>query len=70
MATHTIKYQDIDFTVEGSFIKGEESTRYHPGYPDEFEIENIFISDQDVTQLLTEDSIRELEQLVFEKYYQ
>lgn len=69
MATHTIKYQDIDFTIEGTYIPGEIGSWEQPPYPAEFEIENIFIADQDVTQLLTEDSIRELEELVFEKYY-
>lgn len=69
MKTHEIKYEGVNFTIDGNFTKGESATLDHPGYPDVFEIENIYISGQDVTHLIDESIIESMENMVYQKYY-
>ena len=67
-----IVFRGIDITVFGKYIPEESAVRYdsnmegHPGYPEYFNIESIFIENTDVTDLL-EEHLDEIEKLVLEQ---
>jgi hypothetical protein len=56
MRTEIIDYNEIEFEVEYTFIEGDFST----GLVDSFNIENIYIHDTEVLEVLSEKTIEYL----------
>jgi hypothetical protein len=69
--TWCVKFRGIDIYVKGEYFAAEPAVRYdsdmggHPGYPEYFEIETIYIENTDVTDIM-EDHMEEIEKLVLE----
>jgi hypothetical protein len=61
METHKIKYRGVELEVEGIYEEGEYGTYDTPGYPDQFDIEAIYVDSQDILNLLSSDQINEIE---------
>jgi len=67
-----VMFRGIDIHVHGVHIPEEKEVRYDsdmggsPGYPEHFEIEDIFIEKTDVFSLL-EEHLDEIEKLVLEQ---
>ena len=55
--TVQIRLHDVDMTVVGDYYEGEKMVMYysdmsgHPGTPPEFEINKVFIGDQNCSEL-------------------
>lgn len=49
----TVNHEGIIFEVDGQYTPGTKDTYLQPGDPEIFEIEAIYIGDQDVTDFLT-----------------
>lgn len=64
----TIKYHEIEISVQYSYSKGEERTHDYPGSPDQFEIENIWIESTEIHDLLSSDQLEDIENLVAETW--
>ena len=69
----TITYKGIDLDVIGQYEKGEYAVWYyedgtgHPGTPSEFNIEEVFLHDTEISELLGEDDFAEIESIILEK---
>jgi len=65
----TVMFRGIDLGVKGNYFPEEPAIRYdldmggHPGYPEYFEIEDIYIENTEVMYLL-EEHLDEIEKLV------
>jgi hypothetical protein len=64
----TIKYHEIEISVQYSYSKGETQTHDYPGSPDQFEIENIWIESTEIYDLLSSDQLEDIENLVAETW--
>jgi len=68
----TINYKGIELLVEGTYIPGEEEVRYfsdmsgQPSSSSEFDINAVYVNDVDIFELLSEDSLIEIETLILE----
>jgi hypothetical protein len=62
-----ITYKGILLEVEGTYTKAEEQPHDYPGYPASFDVNAIFVQDVDIYELLSEDSLIEIETLVLEE---
>jgi hypothetical protein len=69
----TITYKGIDLEVIGQYERGESEVWYyadgsgHPGTPSEFNIEEVFLQDTEISELLGEDAFAEIESIILEK---
>jgi hypothetical protein len=66
LETREVKYLDIVFVLEGKYFKGTLQTHDTPADPEEFEIHKAFINDVNVTDLLSDNQISELESLALD----
>lgn len=64
----TIKYHEIEISVQYAYSKGEAQTHDYPGSPDQFEIENIWIESTEIHDLLSSDQLEDIENLVAETW--
>jgi len=64
----TIKYHEIEISVQYSYSKGEAQTHDYAGSPDQFEIENIWIESTEIYDLLSSDQLEDIENLVAETW--
>ena len=68
-----ITYKGILLEIEGTQTEAEDRVIYygdldgHPGSPASFDINEIFVQDVDIFELVSEDDLREIETLVLEK---
>jgi len=68
----TINYKGIEILVEGTYTPGEEEVRYfsdmsgQPSSPSEFDINAVYVNGVDILELLSEESLIEIELLVIE----
>ena len=68
-----ITYKGILLEIEGTYTEAEDRVIYygdldgHPGSPASFDINEIFVQDVDIFELVSEDDLREIETLVLEK---
>lgn len=65
--TISVKYNDIDIEVQGTYQRGYPATREQPEEYPEFNINHVRISDVDIYELLSEEQLSEIEQLVIEE---
>lgn len=64
-----IKYKGEEICVKGTFIEGEDPEYDYPGSPAEFDIDQVFYKEVDITSLLESLSVNigDLEETVLEK---
>ena len=73
MRTEEIKYKGILLEVEGTYTEAEDRVIYygnldgHPGSDSTYDINAVFVQDVDIYELLSEDNLREIEELVLEE---
>ena len=60
----TIKYHEIEISVQYSYSKGEERTHDYPGSPDCYEIDDIWIESTNIIDLLSYDQQDEIIDLI------
>lgn len=71
--TKEITYKGILLEVEGTYTEGENRVMYdndfggYPGSPATFDINAVFVQDVDIFELISEDDLREIDNLVLEK---
>lgn len=63
MEKRFLKYQGIDFIVEGVYYKGSPQTHDYPGDKEEFTIHRIYIGEYEVSDILSPEVIDKLEKL-------
>jgi len=62
---HSIKYNGIILELSCIYNPKETTTLHHPGFDEEFYIEQIFHKGDDITRLLCDDILDEIkEQLI------
>lgn len=70
-----IEYRDVVLFVTGYYEPEEKQVLYYsdgsgyPGAPAEFNIETIECCNQEISELLSDDQIREIEILILNKHY-
>lgn len=69
METYEIEYMGINLIVEGYYYKGSLGDWETPPDPQEVEIQAIYVSDVNIIDLL-EEHIKDLENLILNKYYE
>jgi hypothetical protein len=68
-----ITYKGILLEVEGTYAEAEDRVIYYgdldgnPGSPAIFDINAVFVQDVDIYELLSEDSLIEIETLILEE---
>ena len=61
--TVSVKYNNLNLLLKGFATKGSPMTRDYPGDDDEFEIHYVYLDEHDITDLLSDDQINDLETL-------
>ncbi len=69
--THEIEFYGLKIEVAGCYYKGSFETREQPADPQEFEIDAVYLNDENITELLenSDDKLEELERKILEKHY-
>ena len=63
MTTETvnIRFRDTDLSVEGSYKEGHPGSRTNPPDPEEFEVVKVLAGGVDISNLIDDDTLREIE---------
>ena len=64
----TIKYHEIEISVQYAYSKGEEQTYDYVGSSDQFEIENVWIESTEICDILSNDQLEEITDLIAETW--
>jgi len=63
----TVTYNDIEFEIDGYYEKGENRTNDYPGSNSAYEIEYAYVNGIDISILLSNNQIADLENLAIEE---
>ncbi len=63
----TIKYYGVPIEVTYTHYVGEEQTYDYPGSPDEVELLSAEVNDIDITEILVEEQIEDIENLILKE---
>lgn len=63
----TIKYYGVPIEVTYTHYVGEEQTHDYPGSPDEVELLSAEVNDIDITEILVEEQIEDIEDLILKE---
>lgn len=66
MEKRFVKYKDVDFILEGIYHKGSPQTHDYPGDNEEFAIHRIYVGEYEVSDMLSEWVVENLEKLALE----
>jgi len=69
MKDYGIKYLDLEFTVRGNYEEEEPHMYEFSGSAESFEIYEILLDDKDITDIVDDYVIKELEDRVINEYY-
>lgn len=65
--TTEIEYKGVLLEVTGEYSKAEEQTHNMPGSPASFQTFDVFVEGVNIVDLLSEDSLMEIDILVLEE---
>ena len=63
----TINYKGFDLDIEYEYQPEERQTYDYPGYPEYVCIENVYLNDTDIIDLV-EDQLDDIENVLFEQH--
>tara|TARA_R100000734_G_C3307392_1_gene97975 strand:+ start:572 stop:769 length:198 start_codon:yes stop_codon:yes gene_type:complete len=63
----TIKYYNVPIEVTYKHYIGEPETHDYPGSPDEVELLSAEVNDIDITEILVEEQIEDIEDLILKE---
>jgi hypothetical protein len=69
MKDYGIKYLDLEFTVRGNYEEEEQHMYEFSGNAESFEIYEILLDDKDITDIVDDYVVKELEERVINEYY-
>jgi len=69
MKDYGIKYLDLEFTVRGNYEKEDPQGYEFQGDPESFEIYEILLDDKDITDIVDDYVVKELQERVINEYY-
>jgi len=69
MEEYGIKYHELEFTVIAHYEKEDISGYEFRGDPESIEIYEILLDDKDITDIVSDYVVKELEDRIIEEYY-
>jgi hypothetical protein len=69
MKDYGIKYLDLEFTVRGTYEEEEPHMYEFSGNTESFDIYEILLDDKDITDIVDDYVIKELQERVINEYY-
>jgi len=69
MKDYYIKFSDLEFTVRGNYEEEVPHMYEFSGNAESFEIYEILLDDKDITDIVDDYVVKELEERVINEYY-